>query len=193
MYAYHCEMFIYFLEDITDKVRPARENDHGNNHTYINQEAALTDVEKAEDFIGQLNHNGKVVGIVFLIFALNAINSTISLLKTGNTFTQEVALVVRSFQWICLTMFTIYEASRVTDALNTLSKTGLAMYRPPVLFTGNDNVQNKLVHRHTNPIILKVKLFGIPICSFFPYVIIILILFSIMVGAADFKWYEQVF
>ena len=188
-YVFQCEMNIYFLEKIKDKVGLLRENDDIN--YYANQDEALNDVEKAYDFFKQLNRNGTAVGIIILITTLQAINSIISLLNKGNTYWQETALLARSAQWVFLTMSTLYQAAKVNKASKTLHEIGLAMYRRPVLFEGNEEIQNRLVYKHPYQITLKAKLFGISINPWFPYVIFILILFTLIVGVG-FKWYEHV-
>ena len=60
------------------------------------------------------------------------------------------------------------------------------------LFFNNDEneAEKKLVYKHTSPIDLEAKLFGIVIRPWLPYVIIILMLFTLMVGPG-FKWYEH--
>ena len=131
-YACQCKLNIYYLEEIKNKTDNSRKETRDNdNHTYINQAAALDDVEKAYNYLKQLNDNSTGVGII-LITTLLATNSVISLLDKESTFLQEVALAARSFQWVSLTMFTLYYAAEVNRTSQTLHDTGLSMYRRPI-------------------------------------------------------------
>ena len=94
-YAFQCEMIIYFLEKIKNKLRAPRDM-----KLYTKQNDALNDVKKAYDFLKQLNHNGTAVGFIILFTTLNAIKSIINLLNEGNTVGQETAILVRFLQWV---------------------------------------------------------------------------------------------
>ena len=69
------------------------------------------------------------------------------------------------------------------------------MHKQPVMFRGDKDGNNRVMNEcyiHAAAITLKAKLFGIYIHPWFPYVIIVLILFTLMVGSG-FKWYEHLF
>ena len=196
-YAFECKMNIYFLEEIQKKISKSKvirehlvQNDVENgNYTYKNQSEALNDVENAHNFFMQLNSNATVVGFIIIITILLATNCVISLVNEGNTIFQEAALTARFLQWIFLILCPLYQAAQVNQASITLHETGLAIYRPLVRFENNTCHENKMIGKHASPIILKAKLFGFTIQPSFPYVIIILTLFSLMVGSG-YKWYE---
>ena len=193
-YACQCKLNIYYLEEIKNKTKNSRNEPRQNdNYAYTNQDAALDDVEKAYNYLKQLNSNSTAVGIIILLTTLLAANSIISLLDKGSTIFQEVALGARSLQWVTLTMFTLYYAAQVNETSKALHDTGLSMYRRPMFFNNNEDIaQKKLVCKHTSPINLEAKLFGIVIRPWLPYVIIILMLFTLMVGPG-FRWYEHLF
>ena len=196
-YAFECKMNIYFLEEIQKKISKSKvirehlvQNDAENgNYTYKNQSEALNDVENAHNFFMQLNSNATVVGFIIIITILLATNCVVSLVNEGNTIFQEAALTARFLQWIFLILCPLYQAAQVNQASITLHETGLAIYRPLVRFENNTCHENKMIGKHASPIILKAKLFGFTIQPSFPYVIIILTLFSLMVGSG-YKWYE---
>ena len=121
-YACRCKLNIYYLEEIKNKTDNLRkENRDNDNHTYINQAAALDDVEKAYNYLKQLNDNSTGVGYIIVITTLLATNSIISLLNKGSTFFQEAALAARSFQWVSLTMFTLYYAAEVNKNITNIA------------------------------------------------------------------------
>ena len=185
-YAYQCEMIIYFLEKIKNKVGVPRKVDR-----YANQDDALNDVEKAYDFLKKLDHNGTAVGYIMLFTTLNAINSIINLLNEGNTVPQETAILARFLQWFFLTMCILHQAAKVNAASKTLHETGLPMYRRPILFDGNDENQTRLAYKHVSSIHLKANLFIIAVHPRLPYVIGVLTVFTLVLGSS-FKWYEHI-
>ena len=194
-YAFQCKLNICFVEEIirrTDNseiIRSSTENGR-NIETYENQDFALKDIKKLQDFLRHLNQNSTVVGFIILIATLQATNSIINLSNEGNTYFQTVALAVRLTHWVFLALFPIYEAAQTNSALKKLLDTGLAIYRPPVQFDGNTDLQNAMIRRHESPCTLKVKLFGIVVHPSYPYVILILILFTLMLGS-HINWYEH--
>ena len=101
----------------------------------------------------------------------------------GNTYLQTVALAVQLTHWGFLALFPIYEAAQTNNALKKLLNTGLAIYRPPVWFEHNEDAENAMIRKHASTFTLKAKLFGIVIAtSWYPYVILILILLTVMLG-----------
>lgn len=180
MYAFQCKMNIYFLENIKNNVDIRR---------YKNQDEAFQDLKQAREFIKHLNKNSAFVGLVILITTIQTINSIISL-NNVNNFLQLGAIAARLLQWIFLTLFPIYQAAQVNDASKSLRETGLAMYRLPVMFKDNLEFQNTIIRKYASPITLKAKLFGFTIHPWLFYLLVILILFTLMVGSG-FKWYER--
>ena len=181
-YAYQCEMITYVLGEIKNKI---------DKYMYANQNDALKDVKKAEDFLKQLNDNTIAIGYITVLTTFRAIISIISLLNKGHTVFQEIAIVARFLQWFFLTMCTPHETARVNAASKALEKTGLSMYRPPVLFPDNDEDQTTLVKTHVSSISLKAKLIGFAVHPWLPFMIVILTVFSLELGSG-FKWYEHI-
>ena len=194
-YAFQCKMNIYFLEEITMKIgnleviRSSTENDR-NIETYENQDDALKDIKRAQKFLRQLNQDSSVVGFIILIATLQATNSIINLSDEGNTYFQTVALAVRLTHWVFLALFPIYEVAQTNSASKKLRDTGLAIYILPVQFDHNTDLQNAMIREHVSPVSLKAKLFGITVHPSYPYVILILILFTLVLGPR-INWYER--
>ena len=174
-------MNIYFIQVIKRKI---------NNIEYKNQDQAIEDIERVRNFIIQLNKSSIATGLFILITGLQATNCIISFLDKGNTFFQEISLFFRLIHWLFLTLFPFYQAALANTVLLKLFGTGLSMYRKPVVFNDNQPFQNEMIKMYASKIIVKAKLFGITICPWFPYVIMILILLTLMVGSR-IKWYEN--
>ena len=180
-YAFHCRMIIYFLEKIKKKV---------NDKTYSDQEQAIKDIKKARDFFEQLNDNSIVIWLAILITGFQGINSIINLLGNNNDYFQTIALAGRMIQWIFLTLFPVFQAAQVNAAVKSLCKADVCMHTKLVVF---DEHQDEWIRKHAvSPITLEATLFGLTVKPLFPYVIVSLILFTLMLGS-DFKWYEHLF
>lgn len=179
-YAYQCQMNIYFLEIILYNVKKKN---------YRDQKRAIEDVVKAQKFLNQLNKNSIATGLAMLITSLQATNCTIALLSVNNKALQTTALALRLMLWVFLTLFPIFMAAKANNISDNLRDTGLIMYRSPKTF---DNNELREWYMHAAPITLRAKLFGIPMHPWFPYVLVVLILFTLMVGSG-FKWYEHLF
>ena len=180
-YAFHCRMIIYFLEKIKKKV---------NDKTYSDQEQAIKDIKKARDFFEQLNDNSIVIWLAILITGFQGINSIINLLGNNNDYFQTIALAGRMIQWIFLTLFPVFQAAQANAAVKSLCKADVCMHTKPVVF---DEHQDEWIKNHAvSPITLEATLFGLTVKPLFPYVIVSLILFTLMLGS-DFKWYEHLF
>ena len=185
-YAFQCQMNIYFLEEIIRKI----DNNTKNDERYKNQGDALEEIKWAEDFLRQLNEKSIVVGFIVLIGTLQATNCIINLSDEGNSYLQTVALALQLTHWVFLTLFPIYEAAQTNKASKQLHKTGLAIYRPLVRFKDNEDAEKKMIRKHASTFSLKAKLFGIAVHPSYPYVILILMLFTLMLGPSV-KWYDR--
>ena len=132
-YAYRCQMIIYYLQIIKQKVQ-----DHFNNG--------------------------------------------------GNEQEDEGAKKWCTYFWAFLAVFPFHKASGVNIASKKLRDLGWDMHI--------DNLLHVIVILHDESkngvhISLKAKVFGISVHSWLPYLVIILLLLTLMVGS-KFKWYEHV-
>ena len=89
-YSLQCQLNIYFLQAIKKKIKVTENNGH-----YESQTTAIKDVEKARNFINQLNTSSITLGVGITITAVQAINCIISFLDKGNTIIQAIALLLR--------------------------------------------------------------------------------------------------
>ena len=86
---------------------------------------------------------------------------------------QVLAMAVRLILWTFLTLFPFHKAAEVNVALRKL---GLAVHTP------KHHACINCYHR-LNYITLKARLVGIPVHPWLPYVVVILLLFTIMIGS----------
>ena len=189
-YSLQCQMNITFLEAIIDKVE-AKVEAKG----YTNQDEAFKDVKNAQKFLKQLNENSFAIGLVLLITGLHTANSTISLLSIdheNSTYGQVIGLVLRAIHWTFLTVFPIFQAAEISNTSKKLRETGLSMYTPPpIKLNGLDAEEKKMVRKHTPVITLDAELFGFTVNPWFPYVIMILIFFALMVEPLGLEWFDR--
>ena len=80
-YYLQCKLNIYFLQAIKKKIKVTE-----NNRQFESQSKTIEDVEKARNFINQLNTSSITLGVGITITAVQqAINCIISFLDKGNT------------------------------------------------------------------------------------------------------------
>ena len=182
-YSLQCKLNSYFLQAIKKKIEATE-----NNGRYRSQTTAIEDVEKARNFVNQLNTSSITLGVGIMITAVQAINCIINFLDKGNTIIQAVALLFRLSHWLFITLF---QAALVNCESLKLRETGLVMRRMPVIFHNNDEHQNNILNTYASLITIKAKLFGFTVHTWFPYVIMILIALTLTVGSR-FKWYENI-
>ena len=182
-YALQCQLNIYFLEFIINNVQ-----------AYKSQNEALKDILKAQKFLKELNESSLTIGLVLLTSTLHTANCTVSLLSIAKNCThlQILLLLARAIQWAFLTLFPIFQAAQISNTIKKLRETGLSMYAPPVEFeTPASESEKQLIRKYTSGIALNVELFGFNINPWFPYVIVILIFFAIMLEPLGLKWFQH--
>ena len=149
--------------------------------TYRNQDLAIKDVEKAQEFLEQLNASSRIAGLVIISALIQAINCALNLSddmdEEINLQPEVLALTCRLVLWLFLIMvpFSI-QAARANRTSKALSDTGLPMIKPPVLFKENTSSQNRMSKEKLTKITLNVKLFNITIKPGYIYLVIITIL-----------------
>ena len=186
-YAFQCKMITYFAEYIVNDLQETQ-NEVENEYQDQNEEEMVDhkiykkqdqDIKKLQKHLKQLNSSTTAVGIVNLLTAYRVTNCIINLVGEESTITsthfQIAALAARTGQWVFLLLFTIFQPATTNAALQELRETRLAIYRKPPGF-GNDESYG-----------LNAKLLGITINPWFPFIVIFLMLFLLIVGPLGFK------
>ena len=178
-YALQCQLNIYFLEFIINNVQSQNE-------------ALINDVFKAQKFLKELNESSLTIGLVLLISTLHTANCTVSLLSISKNCThlQTFVLLARAIQWAFLTLFPIFQAAQISNTIKKLQETALSMYTPPIETTASES-KRQLITKYISGIALNVELCGYIINPWFPYVIVILIFFAIMLEPLGLKWFQH--
>ena len=184
-YAYRCQLIIYYLQIIKQKVKdhfkdennPEAAGNEGNqpqeDERARNQRQIMKEVKKAHKYITELNANSATTGFIILIAGFQVANCGLMLLdKDEITDLQIVALSLRFALWSFLALYPFHKAGGVNSASKKLCKAGLHS-----LNKGMD--------------IPKARMFGISVNPWLPYVVVILLLLTLMVGS-KYKWYEHV-
>lgn len=146
----------------------------------------MKETETAYKFIKKLNASSGTVGFVILVAAYQATNCTVILLSNELTHLQAVAIALRLILWGFLALFPFHKAAGVNITSKRLCDLGWDMHRSPLVSHGDSCRSSNGLH-----ITLKAKMFGISVNPWLPYVVVILLLLTIMIGA-KFKWYEHV-
>ena len=184
-YAYRCQMIIYYLQIIKQKVKDHFNPEAGGNEGNQPQEdegarnqwhkEIMEEVTKANKYITELNANSATTGFIVVIAAFQLANCALMLLEKDEiTNLQTVALSLRLALWGFLALFPFQKAGGVNSASKKLCKAGLDMRS---LNNGMD--------------IPKATMFGISVNPWLPYVVVNLLLLTLMVGS-KYKWYEHV-
>ena len=179
-YAYRSQLIIYYLKSIKRQTNQDQEN-----LETIMQEKFI----KVYKFLKQLNASSATTGFVILITGFAAISCVINLLNTtscpihsldkeGNVrfssmqLMQVLAMALRLILWTSLTLFPFHKAAEVNIALRKLGLVVHTRHHHPYVNC----------HHRLNYITLKARLVGIPVHPWLPYVVVILLLISIMIG-----------
>ena len=170
-YVYRCQMIIYYLQLILDKVE---------NRKYKTQNEAMEEVKKAKEFIKHLNASSGTTGFITLIAVFNAANCAF-ILSNDITFSQAPAIALRLTLWGFLAIFPFYKAAGLNVTSKRIRATGLCMRIPAPVFV-NDHQTPENGHRLNEGYIinLKAKVFGIPVRPWLPYLVIIILLLTII-------------
>ena len=207
-YAYRCQMIIYYLQIIKQKVNDFKtakrtneqaikdqsigdqeiEHDVGYENQKVKdcQEDIKDNTETAHTFLKQLNASSGTIALVIIIAAFQAANCAVILLCNEITYPQAVAVTLRLILWGFLAVFPFHKAAGVNIASKKLRDLGWDMHRPSLACHCDSNGSNNGVH-----VSLKARVFGISVNPWLPYLVVILLLLTVMVGS-KFKWYEHV-
>ena len=204
-YAYRCQMIIYYLYAIKHDVRRTVKNTKRKKQKYKREQEqrdqdaieqlhedsikiksrkeVMNECNNAYSFIKQLNASSGTVGFLILIAAYQAANCTVVLLSEDITYFQALAIASRLILWGFVAMFPFHKAAGVNIASKRLRDVGWDMHIPAL---GGPYGSNSNAH-----ISLKARVFGISVNPWLPYVVVVLLLLTIMIGS-KFKWYEHV-
>ena len=208
-YAYRCQMIIYYLQIIKQKVNEFKtvtetneqrikdqemrdhqeiQLDEGfeNQKLKDHQKSIMEQTETAYTFIKQLNASSGTIALVIIIAAFQAANCAVILLCNEITYPQAVAVALRLILWAFLAVFPFHKAAGVNITSKRLRDLGWDMHRPSLACHYDPHGLNNGVH-----VSLKARVFGISVNPWLPYLVTILLLLTIMVGS-KFKWYEHV-
>ena len=177
-YACRCQMIIYILQYMKDNIT-----------TFTD-----LDVSKQKDlrnFVKYLNVSSGTVGFVIIIAAYQAANCCVILFSDDITYLQAVAVALRLILWGFLAVFPFHKAAGVNIASKKLHDTGWNMHRPSLNNQIRPSLDIQSSSNNETCIILKARIFGITVNPWLPYVVIILLLLTIMIGS-KFKWYDHV-
>ena len=134
-YVYRCQMTIYYLRLILDKVK---------NKRYKRQNKAMKQVTKANKFISYLNASSGTTGFITLISVYQA--TSCAFILSNNyyvTFSQALVIAPRLILWGFLAIFPFYKAAELNANSEKISATGLCMRIPlPVFAKDHQNTEN---------------------------------------------------
>ena len=204
-YAYRCQMIIYYLYAIKHDVRQTVKNTkrkkqkdkreqeqrdqgaieqvHEDSIKIKSRKEVMKECHDAYSFIKQLNASSGTVGFLILIAAYQAANCTVVLLSEEITYFQALAIASRLILWGFVAVFPFHKAAGVNIASKRLRDVGWDMHIPAL---GGPYGSNSNAH-----ISLKARVFGISVNPWLPYVVVLLLLLTILIGS-KFKWYEHV-
>ena len=144
------------------------------------------DTKTAYTFLKQLNASSGTIALVIIIAVFQAANCTVILLCNKITYPQAVAVTLRLILWAFLAVFPFHKAAGVNTASKKLRDLSWDMHRPSLACHCDSDGSNNGVH-----ISLKARVFGISVNPWLPYLVVILLLLTIILGS-KFKWYEHV-
>ena len=132
-YVYRCQMTIYYLQLILDKVK---------NKKYKRQNRAMNQVKKANKFISYLSASSGTTGFITSISVYQA-TSCAFILSNYVTFSQALVIAPRLILWGFLAIFPFYKAAGLNATSEKISATGLCMrIPPPVIVKDHQNTEN---------------------------------------------------
>lgn len=182
-YVYRCQMIIYYLQLILDKVE---------NKKYTKQNEAMEEVKAAKEFIKYLNASSGTTGFITLITVFNAANCAY-ILSYDVTYSQAPAITLRLTLWGFLAFLPFYKAAGLNVTSKRICATGLCMRIPAPVFDNEDQTpENGDKSNEGYSINLHAKVFGISVRPWLPYLVIIFLLLTIIlesrVGRLDLPY-----
>ena len=182
-YVLHCQLNIYFLQLIINKV----ENEVDRDEAYINQDEAMTDVKRAQKFLKQLNKSNKIVQLAIISAVIQAINCVIDLSnnmvasdESPKPTLKEAALLFRFLGWMFVIMAPFYQASQANETVETLCDSE---------FSGITDTDRELVRKNVSSITLNAELFNVTIHPGYIHlaIMVMLLIFAVKSGFRLFE------
>ena len=143
------------------------------------------DVKSAYEFLKQLNATSRTTEMVIIIAGFTAINCVINLFNTTDCpiyssnkeanseitykIMQVAAVTSRAFLWIFVVLFPFHKAAQVNEASSKL-RFKIALYHPQI-------------SKGAKYIASEIRLIGIRVHPWLPYVVFFVIIFVIMMGS----------
>ena len=184
-YVLHCQLNIYFLQSIINKV----ENEVNHDEACINQGEAMKDVKRAQKFLKQLNKGSTIVQLAIISAVIQAINCVIDLSnnmvdsdENPKPTLKELALFSRFLGWMFVIMAPFYQASCANETIETLCDSD---------FSGITETDKELVRKNVSSITLNanLKLFNVTIHPRYIYlaIMVMLLIFAVKSGFRLFE------
>ena len=175
-YAYRCQMVIYYLKIIEHDVEEYAKD---TTKKQLKKET-IEKTEKAYTFIKQLNASSGTIALLIVIAVFQAVNCAIIILYICNdtSYLQIIAVAARLLLWGFLAVFPFHKAAGVNIIEKQLCDLGWRMKKESLVDDGN-----------SHHISLRARVFGKSVNPWLPYLIVVTLLFTVIVGA-KIKWYE---
>ena len=196
-YVYRCQLVIYCLEILENKVevhkkdQERRNNENqerqGNQEIEINvkfqnqnlKNDLVKDTEAIFTYIEDLNASSATTALLIILAGFQAVNCAINLLSASEiSYGQAAAVLVRLLLWGFLLVFPFRKAAGVNIVSKRLQDLGWDVKRNSVAHDGD-----------SGPITLTANMFGISVNPWLPFLVTMALLFTLMAGA-KIKWYE---
>ena len=170
-YAYRCQLILYCLKIIKDGVKK--------NQVIANKKDLKTKTKNAYTYIKELNTSSGTIALLIILAGFQGVNCGINLLQAHKTsYSKAAAVTARLVLWGFLFVFPFRKAAAVNTVSKRLEDLGWDVKIESCAHDGDSGSIN-----------LKANVFGIYVHPRLPFVVIILLLFTIMVGA-KIKWYQ---
>ena len=185
-YAYQCTLLVYYLKSIKSKLTDEGNNNNGiddgnegndeGNAQRNDRKFSRDDVKKAFKLLKQLNASSATTELVIIIAGFTAISCFINIFNTTDCHIhslrkmqtlQVIAVTLRAILWTFVVIFPFNKAAQVNEAARKLSF-NVALYHPEI--------------KAAKYIATEIRLIGIRVRPWLPYVVIVVIIFVIMMG-----------
>ena len=134
--------------------------------------------ETAYKFIKDLNASSSTIALLIIVAGFQAVNCAINLLCQEISYFQAAAVMARLLLWGFLLVSPFHKAAGINSVYKQLRDLGWDMKRRSLAHDGD-----------TGSITLKARMFGISVNPWLPYLVTIVLLFTVMAGA-KIKWYQ---